>query len=152
MSKRAEELAEGCAQAIAEFTSCVQGIPDEAWASPVSSGDPRSVGVVARHIVWAHEFEWEYFQAIAEGHPLAPEFDSINAEYAEEWRSISKADVLAVLQSAEAIADQIRGLTDKQLALKGQFVTARPSRSADECLGGRSPRISETICTRCRPP
>jgi hypothetical protein len=49
LSKRAGELAEGCAQAIGEFKSRVQQISDEAWARPVSSGDPRGVGVV----VWA---------------------------------------------------------------------------------------------------
>jgi hypothetical protein len=141
MSKRAEELADDFVEAIAEFKTCVQEIPDEAWARPVSSGDPRSVGVVARHVVWAYEFEWEYFRAIAEGHPLAPvpEFDSINAEYAEEWKSISMVEVLAALQSAEGVADQIRGLTEEQLALEGQFVTARPSRSVDEWVGGALP-------------
>jgi hypothetical protein len=141
MSKRAEELAEGFAHAVAEFKSCVREIPDEAWARPVSSGDPRGVGVVARHVVWAYEFEWEYFRAIADGHPLAPvpEFDSINAEYAEEWKSISMAEVLAALQSAEAVVNQIRGLTDEQLAREGQFVAARPSRSVDEWVGRALP-------------
>ncbi len=136
MSERAQDLAERFVQAIADFTAFVEDIPEEQWGTPVSAGDPRTVGVVARHIAWAYLFEWEHFRAIAEGHPLlpVPEFESINAEYAQQWSSVSKQDVLAELRGAETVADQIRGLSDEQLAREGRYSAARPSRTVDELI------------------
>src|SRR3712207_2884590 len=102
MSQRAQELAERFVQAVGDFRTFVEAIADADWVTPVSAGDPRTVGVVARHIAWGIEFEWQHFRAIADARPLppVPEFESINAQYAEQWSSISKADVLAQLRSA----------------------------------------------------
>lgn len=136
MSNRAVELAQEFLEAVAEFRTFVQEIPDATWAIPLSSGDPRGIGVVARHIVWGYEFEWKYFLAIANGRPLppVPEFKSINAEYAKEWTSISKADVLQELQSADAVADQIGKLTDEQLARQGMYAAAGSTRTVAEWI------------------
>ena len=136
MSERAQDLAARFVQAMADFKAFVEEIPKEQWGKPVSAGDPRTVGVVARHIAWAYVFEWGHFRAITEGHPLppVPEFESINAEHAQEWSSISKDDVLLELGSAEAVAAQIRGLSDEQLAREGLYSAGRPIRTIDELI------------------
>ena len=63
-----------------------------------------------------------------------PEFESINADYAQQWSSISKDGVLAELRSAQAVADQIRGLSDEQLVREGLYSVGRPVRTVDELI------------------
>jgi hypothetical protein len=139
MAERAQELAERFARAGAEFRAFVEKIPEDQWEKPISAGDPRSVGVVARHVAWAYTFEQRYFQAIAEGHPLSslswPEVDALNAEGARQWQSIPTEEVLAALRTAgKEAADWARGLSDEQLERSGEYVAGRPVRTVDQWI------------------
>jgi hypothetical protein len=137
MAERAQDLADRFERESAYFCSFVEEIPEEMWEKPLSAGDPRSVGVVARHVAWAFAFEQRYFQAIAEGRPLAAvpmaEVDALNAEGARQWQSMPKGEVLAALhQTGEVVADWVRGLSDGQLERLGEYVAGRPARTVEQ--------------------
>jgi hypothetical protein len=124
VSERAEELARRFSEAHQEFLAFVETIPEEQWLTPVSVGDPRSVGVVVQHVAWVYSFEQRYFKAIAEEHPLPPvvEFDTMNAELARHWESLSKSEVLQALATEyDVVAAWIPTLTDEQLQRSGRY-------------------------------
>jgi hypothetical protein len=139
MGKRAQELAERFARANTEFSAFVERVPAELWEQAVSAGDPRSIGVLVRHVAWGYTYEQQYFQAIAERHPLPPvtEFATINAELAHQWGSLSKDDSLAALRAAsEVVASWVRGLRDEQLATTGQYWVESPRWSVEQWIEG----------------
>jgi hypothetical protein len=137
MAERAAELAERFARESARFCTFVEEIPVAMWEKPLSAGDPRSVAAIARHVAWAYAFEQHYFQAIAEGIPLAAvpmaDVDALNAEGAAEWQSMPKEEVLAALrQIGEVAANWVRSLSDEQLDLMGEYVAGRPPRTVEQ--------------------
>jgi DinB superfamily len=134
VGERAQALADRFTEANADFTAMVEQIPSASWDKMASAGDPRPIGVLARHVAWGYTFEMSYFQAIAEGHPRPPvqEVDTLNAKLAREWRSTPRGEVLLELRSAsQAVEDWVRGLTDEQLSRSGQFVTGGTPRSVE---------------------
>jgi hypothetical protein len=136
-SARARELADQFFQAHAAFSSFVATIPAEKWRRPVSAGDPRPVWILARHIAWGYLFEQSYFQAIAEGNPKPPvdEFKTMNAALAHEWDSLSRSDVVAAIEVAGRLAAEwVRGLSDQQLARRGEYYVGGPTWTVDDWI------------------
>jgi hypothetical protein len=139
MSDRARNLADRFAQAHGTFVAAVKQLPEGHWRLPVSDTDPRSVGVIARHVAWGYSIEQEYIGAILAGQPLPElslgELDAMNTSLAQEWGDLRKAEVLAALQSAGAGAEAwIRGMSDEQLDRQGPYFAGLPPRTVAQWL------------------
>jgi uncharacterized damage-inducible protein DinB len=128
MASRAESLADRFEQAVAEFASTIERIPDDKWTTK-DGPEGWTVAGVAQHVSGQFPLEMEYITAAAEGKPLPPyTWDDINARNenrADENSAASKADVLRELRTgAASTAAYVRGLSDDQLDRTGQLALA----------------------------
>jgi uncharacterized damage-inducible protein DinB len=119
MSERAEALAAQLEQANNDLIALVEGLsdqqmqatcPDEGW----------SVGTAAHHVAVSHEGLMRFVGMLASGQAAPPvTMDMINAQnaqHAQEYATVSKADAVALLRDngAKAVA-MLRSLSDAQL-------------------------------------
>jgi uncharacterized damage-inducible protein DinB len=128
MASRAESLADRFEQAVAEFASTIERIPDDKWTTK-DGPEGWTVAGVAQHVSGQFPLEMEYITAAAEGKPLPPyTWDDINARNenrADKNSAASKADVLRELRTgAASTAAYVRGLSDDQLDRTGQLALA----------------------------
>jgi uncharacterized damage-inducible protein DinB len=128
MASRAESLADRFEQAVAEFASTIERIPDDKWTTK-DGPEGWTVAGVAQHVSGQFPLEMEYITAAAEGKPLPPyTWDDINARNenrADKNSAASKADVLNELRDgATSTAAYVRGLSDEQLDRTGQLALA----------------------------
>ena len=128
MGSRGESLADRFEQAVGEFASTIERIPDDKWSG---KGGPEgwTIAGVAQHVSGQFPLEMEYITASAEGRPLPSyTWDDINAKNdgrAEKNSAASKADVLRELRDgAASTAAYLRGLSDEQLDRTGQLALA----------------------------
>jgi len=119
MGSRAESLADKFEQAVAEFASTIERIPDEKWSA---KGGPEgwTVAGVAQHVSGQFPLEMQYITAAAESKPMPSyswdDINGMNESRAEKNSSASKADVLRELrEGAASTAAYVRGLSDEQL-------------------------------------
>jgi len=119
MPSRAESLADRFEQAVAEFASTIERIPDEKWSA---KGGPEgwTIAGVAQHVSGQFPLEMQYITAAAEGKPLPPyswdDINGMNESRAEKNSSASKVDVLGELRDgAASTVAYVRGLSDEQL-------------------------------------
>jgi uncharacterized damage-inducible protein DinB len=128
MASRAESLADRFEQAVAEFASTIERIPDDKWTTK-DGPEGWTVAGVAQHVSGQFPLEMEYITAAAEGKPLPPyTWDDINARNenrADKNSAASKAEVLNELRDgATSTAAYVRGLSDEQLDRTGQLALA----------------------------
>src|SRR6266542_2961215 len=128
MGSRAESLADKFEQAVAEFASTIERIPDDKWNA---RGGPEgwTVAGVAQHVSGQFPLEMEFITAAAEGKPLPSyswdDINGMNESRADKNSSASKADVLRELRDgAASTAAYVRGLSDEQLDRTGQLALA----------------------------
>lgn len=119
MGKRSEALADTFEQAMADFTSTVEGCSDDAWQA-ICGGEGWTVAATAQHVAGQFPLELEYITALAEGRPLPSySWDDINGKNdsrAAANTAASKADVLDLLRrEGGKAAAYVRGLRDEQL-------------------------------------
>jgi hypothetical protein len=119
MGSRAESLADKFEQAVAEFASTIERIPDNKWSA---KGGPEgwTVAGVAQHVSGQFPLEMQYITAAAESKPMPSyswdDINGMNESRAEKNSSASKADVLRELrEGAASTAAYVRGLSDEQL-------------------------------------
>ncbi|TMB65634.1 MAG: DinB family protein [Chloroflexi bacterium] len=119
MPSRAESLADKFEQAVAEFASTIERIPDDKWNA---KGGPEgwTVAGVAQHVSGQFPLEMQYITAAAEAKPLPSyswdDINGMNESRAEKNSSASKAEVLRELrEGAASTASYVRGLSDEQL-------------------------------------
>lgn len=128
MGQRTSALADQFEQAIAEFASTIEAIPDDRWG--VARGpEGWTLAATAQHVSGQFPLEMEYITAIAEGRALpAYSWDDINVRNdsrAAENAAVSKADVLRELpESAVSIAAYLRSLSDDQLDRTAELALA----------------------------
>ena len=119
MGSRAESLADKFEQAVAEFASTIERIPDEKWSAKCGS-EGWTVAGVAQHVSGQFPLEMQYITAAAESKPMPSyswdDINGMNESRAEKNSSASKADVLRELrEGAASTAAYVRGLSDEQL-------------------------------------
>ena len=119
MGSRAESLADKFEQAVAEFASTIERIPDEKWSAKGGS-EGWTVAGVAQHVSGQFPLEMQYITAAAESKPMPSyswdDINGMNESRAEKNSSASKADVLRELrEGAASTAAYVRGLSDEQL-------------------------------------
>ncbi len=119
MGSRAESLADKFEQAVAEFASTIERIPDEKWNA---KGGPEgwTVAGVAQHVSGQFPLEMQYITAAAESKPMPSyswdDINGMNESRAEKNSSASKAEVLRELrEGAASTVAYVRGLSDEQL-------------------------------------
>ena len=119
MPSRAESLADKFEQAVAEFATTIERIPDDKWNA---KGGPEgwTVAGVAQHVSGQFPLEMQYITAAAESKPMPSyswdDINGMNESRAEKNSSASKADVLRELrEGAASTAAYVRGLSDEQL-------------------------------------
>jgi hypothetical protein len=119
MSKRSSSLAdrlEQGARALADFAS---GLTEAEWQTRIPK-DGRTVGVVVHHVATMYPLEILLAQTLASGKPIAgvtwAGVHQMNAQHAEEFRTVTKEVALNLLRGKSAIAAAaIRALSDEQL-------------------------------------
>src|SRR5439155_16741346 len=78
MGSRAEALADKFQQAVAEFASTIERIPDEKWSAKGGS-EGWTVAGVAQHVSGQFPLEMQYITAAAESKPMPSySWDDIN--------------------------------------------------------------------------
>lgn len=126
-SERAQDLARRFAQESAAFAAFVAALPAARWQRIVGEGELRSVGMVAYHVAYGYDLHRRYFGAIAAEAPLPPltmaDGDRMSAALAEQGASMTQAAVLEALHTAATTATEwIRGLSEAQLAMRGEYL------------------------------
>ena len=141
MGSRAESLADRFEQAVADFGSTIERIPDDKWSA---KGGPEgwTVAGVAQHVSGQFPLEMEFITAAAEGKPLPSyswdDINGMNESRAEKNSAASKAEVLRELrEGAASTAAYVRGLSDEQLDRTGQLALAGGATvSAEQLIAG----------------
>jgi len=128
-STRADMLTEQFKAISGLLRETIVGVPDEKWQAP-TSGDGRQVNVVAHHAAGAHAFIARQIQGMANGQPQPLTMEQIhagNAQHAREFTACSRAETLELHDRGVAETTTIlRGLSDEQLALEGEFISGVP--------------------------
>lgn len=93
--------------------------------------EQRSVAVLTRHVAFGITFEMEVFREIAAGQQPATitraALADMNAQHARAWAECSQPETLALLRhNAAAAGDEVRRLSDEQLARAGRYDDAQP--------------------------
>ncbi|MCC7372618.1 MAG: DinB family protein [Chloroflexi bacterium] len=119
MSSRAAGLADAFERANAAVIAAVEACSD-AQVRAICEAEGWSVAVAAHHVAQTHVALAGLIQLMASGQPLPPitmeMIDAGNAQHAEEFKNVSKADTLAALRTnGAAAASVVRGLSDEQL-------------------------------------
>jgi len=141
MPTRAETLADQFEQAITDFASTIEQIPDDKWGAQ-GGLEGWTVAGLAQHVSGQFPLEMEYITAAAEGKEMpAYSWDDINGmneRRADQNSSASKADVLRELrEGASSTAAYVRGLSDEQLDRTGSLALAGgASVSAQQLIEG----------------
>ncbi len=128
MGQRSSALADQFEQAVAEFASTIEAIPNDKWAT-AQGPEGWTLAATSQHVSGQFPLEMEYITATAEGRPLPSyNWDDINGKNdsrAAKNTSVSKADVLRELREGGAsAAAYLRGLSDEQLDRTGELALA----------------------------
>ena len=127
MSRRAESLADRIEEGAAGLADFAEGLSEEEWRTPVTSGnDRRPVGVPVHHVAFMYPIEIDVVRAVASGKSVMDvTWDAvagINAKHASDNAGVTKAAALELLRknSREAAA-AVRALTDDELDQAAPF-------------------------------
>jgi hypothetical protein len=127
MSRRAESLADRIEEGAAGLADFAEGLSEEEWRTPVTSGnDRRPVGVLVHHVAFMYPIEIDVVRAVASGKAVTDvTWDAvagINAKHATDQADVTKAAALELLRknSREAAA-AVRALTDDELDQAAPF-------------------------------
>lgn len=127
MQRRAEELAARIEEGAAGLASFAEGLSDEEWMTPVSSGrDQRTIGVIVHHVASMYPIEIEVAKAVASGRTVMDvsweDVAGINARHALENAAVTKGAALELLQrNSRDAADVVRAFTDEELDRAAPF-------------------------------
>jgi hypothetical protein len=127
MGRRAESLADRIEEGAAGLADFAEGLSEEEWRTPVTSGnDRRPVGVLVHHVAFMYPIEIDVVRAVASGKAVTDvTWDAvagINAKHATDQADVTKAAALELLRknSREAAA-AVRALTDDELDQAAPF-------------------------------
>ena len=113
----ADRLEQG-ARALIELAG---GLTDAQWKMPVSSTDPRTIGVIVAHVAFVYPIEIQLAQTLAKGLPVTgvtgADIHAMNAKHAADNANVTKEEAIALLRTnSAAAAAAIRALSDDELA------------------------------------
>ncbi len=117
---RAERYATQFAAIDEEIRATIAGCSDADWRQACVD-DGRTVGVVTHHIATVEGTIAESFRALSAGEQASPrlsaeDIDRMNAQHAEEFATVGKAQTLDLLRAnGAAVTDAIAALDDAQL-------------------------------------
>ena len=119
MSKRSYELARRLELGALALDAFASSLTESEWQSRVP-GDGRKIGVVVHHVASMYPIEIQVAQTVAGGQPVegvtADMVNTINAEHAKEYDSVTKEAALALLRrNSAAAAAAIRDFSDEEL-------------------------------------
>jgi len=127
MSSRAEKLAARIEEGAAGLASFAEGLSDEEWTTPLSTGrDRRTIGVIVHHVASMYPIEIEVAKAVASGGTVMnvswDDVAAINAGHALENAPATKGAALELLRrNSQAAADAVRAFTDEELDRAAPF-------------------------------
>jgi hypothetical protein len=120
MSHRAELLANRIEEGAASLAAFAGTLSDAEWHMPVSSSDPRSIGVIVHHVASVYPIEVEVARIVAAGNAVTDvtweAVAEMNAKHADSQKEISKEETLELLrQNSRAAAAAVRTFSDGEL-------------------------------------
>lgn len=127
MNNRAEALAARIEEGAAALATYAEGISEEEWMTPVSSGhDQRTIGVIVHHVASMYPIEIEVARAVASGGTVMnvtwEDVAAINAGHALENAAVTKGAALELLRrNSRNAADVVRAFTDEELDRAAPF-------------------------------
>src|SRR6185369_15476582 len=126
MSQRAEALARRIEEGAAGLAAFVEGLSETEWRTPVTTTDPRPVGVIVHHVASVYPLEIEAARIISTGQAIVDVTrDSIrhmNAEHAAEQSEVTKEAALELLRrNSREAAEAVRKFSDAQLDQAAPF-------------------------------
>ena len=116
MGAKGEALAKQFEAKVQEATGVMEKISDADWKK-VTAAEKWTVGATAHHVARGHEAIAGILKTVASGQSI-PNFtmamlDASNAQHAQEFANVSKADTLALhKQSAAAAAAIVRDVSE----------------------------------------
>jgi hypothetical protein len=121
MTDRATALAERLEQGARALASFASTLSDAEWATPCSTTDRRTIGVIVHHVASIYPLEIQVAQLVAAGTPVTDVtwavVAEINAGHAKEHAAVSREAALDLLaRNSAAAAAAIRALDDAALA------------------------------------
>ena len=119
MGKRSEALAGRLEQGAAALGALARGLSGREWKTRIPH-DGRTVGVVVHHVASMYPIEIRLAQELAAGRAVTEvtwdDVHAINADHADEFADVSKAEALELLErNSAAAAAAIRALSDDEL-------------------------------------
>ena len=124
--RRAELLADRIEEGAVGLAAFAESLSEEEWRRPVSSTDPRTMGVIVHHVASVYPIEIDLARAIARGNAVTDVtwevVAQLNAKHANEQDGVTKAATLELLRrnSREAAA-AVRAFTDEELDRAAPF-------------------------------
>lgn len=124
--RRAEALASRIEQGADLLASFAEGLSEAEWATPVSSTDRRTIGLIVHHVASVYPVELEIARAVAGGNAVTEvtweAVADMNAKHAIEQTGTTKADTLELLRrNSRAAAAAVRTFTDAELDQAAPF-------------------------------
>jgi DinB superfamily len=126
MSLRAELLADRIEKGADGLAAFVEGLSETEWRTPVSSTDPRTVGVIVYHVAAVYPIEIDLARAISAGKAVTDVtwevVAELNAKHADDHAAITKSDALLLLRANSRDASAaVRAFTDEELDRAAPF-------------------------------
>ncbi len=118
----------GFETACADLRDAILSVPEDHWQA-ATPGDGRQVNVVAHHAASAHRGIADVIAAMLAGQKSSLTLELIhagNAAHAGQFSTCSRSETLGVHDQGAAYALQmLRGLTESQLDVRGEFLAGR---------------------------
>lgn len=120
MSRRAHVLADRIEEGAAGLAAFAEGLSEKEWATPISSRDGRTVGIVVHHVASVYPIEVDLARAIAGGKAVTDvtweAVAGMNAKHAADQTAVTRAAALDLLrQNSRQAAEAVRAFTDEEL-------------------------------------
>lgn len=122
-----EEIAEQYEAVLGEALQVAESCDDDDWAK-ATAADGRTVGVLFDHIAVGNQEVVRWVESFLAGRPVEITRESLDAGNAEHARQVAqkpRAETVAELRrSGRRAAEFLRGLSERQLAVRGDFAWA----------------------------
>jgi hypothetical protein len=126
VNRRAELLADRIEEGAGVLAAFAEGLSEAEWHTPVSTTDPRSIGVIVHHVASVYPIEIDLARTIASGKAVTDVTGEVvaqlNAKHAQDQTEVTKATALDVLRrSSHEAANAVRAFTDEELDCAAPF-------------------------------
>jgi Mycothiol maleylpyruvate isomerase N-terminal domain len=137
MGTKSEALAKQFEAKVREAMATLEKLNDADWKK-VTEAEKWPVGVTAHHLAGGLEPISNMVKGLVAGQSLEFTNDMLNemnARHAKEYADCTRAETMDLLKRGSAVATAvIRGLSDDQLAKKGQVLAGSPPMTAEQLI------------------